>query len=925
MSSNFKFYFILIAICLSNSITYSQAKFIPGKQKIDLSLLKMTHPRVLVADFEPIKENLKTEPIMQTWLAQLREEKNMDALALDYKLTGEKVFLDKAFETASTLDLEEKIKKGPHHYGRFICYLGCTYDWLYDDLSLDQRNQLLKLIKRGLEAYLVDPDKTNFHNMNHCLNSGAIVAAIAIADEEPVLAKRVLEVAINTINLTWYKPDGVTPEGPHYMNWSSLLMFSGLSTLDVAFNKSFGLTDEPGLMGYGDFMMNITIPKKGIAVKYSDCYTNGTYYNLGQIFWIANKFNRSDLAQFALENDKYTASGENPDYSGKIHQLLWYNPKKFKIDAKTHQTLPLDKQFKSAELAVMRNSWDDVNTIFAGLKGTDDYHQANFYHRHTNTGTFFLSALGQQWAVDLGLEDYNLPDYNVQPRLYYKLRAEGHNCNIINPASGIDNRGWENCPIIAHGNSLQESFAIVDMTPDYDKLAKNAKRGLKLYDNRRKVLLQDEISSLDGKPLDSYWFMQTEAAIEIAPDGRSAMLYRANEKMLVYMATAPKDARFTVMGTEPLIYTKPVNGKQDWTFGAKKLTIHTSTEKDLKLAVVFVPIQKGEKVTTEKLVYHDLATWSVSLLKEATLSEIQIDKNLIPNFDSRVFTYTVDIKSNFFPKVSAISRLKNANVTVRKEQNNPNKVTITVSSPDFKTSSYVIYFRENPVSIYQSASHEYSSWDESFANHRIVAPVVNGGKFLEYELNDVDSIGAMTIGFNKQSSKPYKFEIWGSIDQKNWDLKYQGVSNKVAGIKMAMPQLFDFKSFDAKYIRIKNPDSTNTFSYEILNFYKDKAMANDYLNHTYKEVLMDVVFLQKNIQLKKGDKIQFKMDGLSNYGKKINLSEAKNIFESEDQNVFSVLPSGEITANTIGTSFLRIMVQKDDYVFHKKIEVKVID
>jgi hypothetical protein len=64
------------------------------------------------------------------------------------------------------------------------------------------------------------------------------------------------------------------------MNWSSLVMISGLASLDVAFGKGFGLSEEPGLNGYADFMMHITIPEKGIAVKYSDCYTNGTYYNV---------------------------------------------------------------------------------------------------------------------------------------------------------------------------------------------------------------------------------------------------------------------------------------------------------------------------------------------------------------------------------------------------------------------------------------------------------------------------------------------------------------------------------------------------------------------------------------------------------------------------------------------------------------------
>ncbi|MFZ4549987.1 MAG: discoidin domain-containing protein, partial [Bacteroidales bacterium] len=556
----------------------------------------------------------------------------------------------------------------------------------------------------------------------------------------------------------------------------------------------------------GDFVMNTTVPRKGICVKYSDCYSNGGFYNLGQMFWIANKFNRPDLCQFALENDTFVAKGENPDYSGKVNNILWYNPQKFKTDANTFKKLPLDKQFTGAQLAVMRSGWEDENALFAGIKGADDYRQANFFHRHTNTGTFFLNALGEQWCLDLGLENYTIKDYNVQPRLYYKLRAEGHNCNIINPDSGIDNKGWEKCPIVNQGSNLQESFAIVDMTPDYANIAKSAKRGLKMFDSRRKVLIQDEISTLDGKPLDSYWFMQTEAGIEIAPDGRSAMLYRGNEKMLVYLATAPKDARFTVMGTEPLVYTRPVESKQDWTFGAKKLTIHTNTETDLKLAVVFVPVRNGETPRVETLHFQALDTWKISVEKEAMLTNILIDNKTVEHFDARNFTYDFYTENQKIPVVTS-KATNGVKITVNQAKTIPGKAEITVSAEGMKSSSYFVYFLEKPVQIVASVAREYSSWDESFANHRITAPKIVGGTYAEYDLGEICSVSAATIGFTYQNAV-YTFEIQASDNQKSWKSVYSGTSTTIDGLKVAMPQLFSFPAFKARYVRICNPEKS---------------------------------------------------------------------------------------------------------------------
>lgn len=914
---------LVLFFCFFTTYTFGQPNFVSPNYRVNMSLIKQSHPRVLVGDFGVIRERIKTNKVMQDWLLNLGQETTMDALALRYCLTKDSNLIQESVDSALSLKLDEKIKKGPHHYGKSIMFLGCTFDWLHDDLNVVQRNQLLVLLKKGLNAYLVDPDKTNFHNMNHCLNAGAIVAALSIADEEPDLSKKVLEIAINTINLTWYKPDGVTPEGPHYMNWSSLVMISGLASLDIAFGKGFGLSEEPGLNGYADFMMHITIPEKGIAVKYSDCYTNGTYYNLSQLFWIANKFNRPDISQFALENDPFTASGENPDYSGKIHQLLWYAPEKFKNNPKQYLAIPFDKQFKSAELAVMRSSWNDNETIFAGIKGTDNYHQANFYHRHTNTGTFFLSALGQQWAVDLGLEDYNLPDYNEQPRHYYKLRAEGHNCNIINPASGIDQLGWENCPIINSGNTDKSSFAIVDMTPDYLHLAKSAKRGLQLFDHRRKVLLQDEISSVDGKPIDSYWFMQTEAGIQISKDGRSAILYRSNERLLVYLATAPKDAKFTIMNTEPLIYTKSVSHKQDWTFGAKKLLIHTNTEINLKLAIVFVPLHKGDSAIINPIPFTELDSWKKTDLPEAELSNLLLDDKPFLKFDKRQFTYNIDLNTSSIPKINAIAGQSKSVVKVVKDLFNLQKIIITVSANGFETSSYFLYFRHNPFRIIGNSRHEYSSWDESFSNHRIIAPKLKAGESIDYELNQKTAIKTISIGFTNQNTKSYQFELWTSDDNKNWILVYNGTSKMLKKVTMPMPQQFLININATKYIRIKNPLGSPSFSFDILSFHNNEDEASSYLKNTYKEILSSIEMELPKDSFEKGKHYSLKLHGFSNYGNEITLDDAEIYFQAVSNECFTVSEKGELNTLTNGVGNIKIVIKKGDFVFHKSFSIKI--
>jgi hypothetical protein len=81
--------------------------------------------------------------------------------------------------------------------------LAIGYDWLFDILSQDER-EIIKtaILKHALEPGLsVHPDrfrnKTN--NWNLICNGGLVISALAIADEEPEIAERIIREAINSL------------------------------------------------------------------------------------------------------------------------------------------------------------------------------------------------------------------------------------------------------------------------------------------------------------------------------------------------------------------------------------------------------------------------------------------------------------------------------------------------------------------------------------------------------------------------------------------------------------------------------------------------------------------------------------------------------------------------------------------------------
>ena len=115
--------------------------------------------------------------------------------------------------------------------------------------------------------------------------------------------------------------------------------------------------------------------------------------------------------------------------------------------------------------------------------------------------------------------------------------------------------------------------------------ARKAERGVAMLD-RQRVLVQDEL--LTDKPADVWWFMHTEAKVEVDAAGTTATLKRGGREMSARLLS-PSGAKFTVMKAEPLP-TSPQPPKQANNDRYRKLAIHLADVKDLRLAVLFTPL-----------------------------------------------------------------------------------------------------------------------------------------------------------------------------------------------------------------------------------------------------------------------------------------------------------------------------------------------
>ena len=527
-----------------------------------LATLRRGHPRLYVTDSELalIKARLQQDSEARRWYGALQVEarkmlseptvehrvigprmleqsraalERISTLAFLYRLDGDRQKADRA--RAEMLAAAAFRDWNPSHFldtAEMTHALAIGYDWLYSYLSPEERATIRKaIVERGLQAGLEAFQRKAWwtevnHNWNQVCNGGLTLGALAIADEEPELAREMIGRSRASIVLAMrtFAPDGGWPEGPGYWNYATEYTCYYLAALESALGTDFGFPQMPGFSDTGLFRIH-SIGPSGFTFNFADASARAEA--APQMFWMARAFRRSLYAQ----HERRFAAGE-PD----IFHLIWLLGAEV---SPPEPNLPLDARFRAINVAFLRSSWDDPDAVYVGFKGGDN--AAN--HSHLDLGTFVLDARGERWALDLGADDYDLPEYFGKLRYtYYRLSTEGHNTLTIDG----ENQGREaKAPLIAFLSTPARAFAVADLSGAYTPKVKQARRGVALL-NRRQVLVQDEVEA--AGPVDIVWNFHTLAGIALA--GARATLTQGKAQLEARILS-PKDARFDVTSANP--------------------------------------------------------------------------------------------------------------------------------------------------------------------------------------------------------------------------------------------------------------------------------------------------------------------------------------------------------------------------------------
>ena len=476
--------------------------------------------------------------------------------AMAYRLTGEERFAARV--KSDLLTVAAFADWDPRHdlaIGEMSFAVAIGYDWLYARLQPDVRATIKQaLVEKSLRG--ASPT-INPGNHNQVYNGGLVSGALALADEEPALARRVIAGARMSMPyaLSAYTPDGAFPEGPGYWTYGTTYSVITFAELESALGTDLGLPATPGFARSIEYYEAMQGPF-GAMFNYAD--STDDLQNSPARAWLAGRYRvstaRRDTRGLLAETLKHgtitpfdrAIQGQVVNRFFALH-AVWFPREPATSDAAAE--LPLDSHFRGvADLAVFRSAWDDPRAIFVGFKAGEN----GDHHNHLDLGSFVLDADGQRWAMDLGPDSpnahYDLPGYfdNQRQRWTY-FRTNNHSHNTVTPGDGLQSRHIV-APIVAFETAPERGFAVADLTPAYPAEAASLHRGIALLD-RARVLIQDEYQPAQpGTPL--HWTMVTGARIGLAADGRSAAMTR-NGRSLRVDILEPVSARFHVSSTRP--------------------------------------------------------------------------------------------------------------------------------------------------------------------------------------------------------------------------------------------------------------------------------------------------------------------------------------------------------------------------------------
>lgn len=472
-------------------------------------------------------------------------------LSYAWRLTHQEKYLRRAEK--ELLALSGFTDWNPSHFldvAEMTMAVSIGYDWLYNDLPESSRATIREaILQKGLTPSL-NSQYTSWlkasHNWNQVCNAGITYGALAIYDDQPELAKNLINRALDSVVLPMadYQPSGTYPEGYSYWGYGTSFNVLLISALEKAYDSDFGLTKQAGFLQTAAYMENMTGPS-GNAFNYSDSGLSGELQPA--MFWFAQKQHNPSLLW--VERNRLQLNPAKRHVNERLLPaiMIWGKDVTLnRISAPTRTTWVGEGK---NPVALLRTSWSDPSAIYLGFKTGSP----SVNHAHMDVGSFVMEADGVRWAMDFGMQNYESLEskgvdlwngkQNSQRWQVFRYNNLVHNTLTFNNAY---QRVEGKAQITRFSDNPAFMHAQTDLTDVYKDAIVSAKRGVAIVD-KAYVVIRDELETPSAETT-VRWTLLTPATVtlvgnnkaELTKDGKKLIL-EVREPARIDLKTWPTD------------------------------------------------------------------------------------------------------------------------------------------------------------------------------------------------------------------------------------------------------------------------------------------------------------------------------------------------------------------------------------------------
>ena len=478
-------------------------------------------------------------------------------LAFAYQVTGNAKYADLAYDLS--IILGGWTHWGPGNVENCATATGnfaIAFDWLYN-YYLDSENGQEKVdnlasilytkgVVHGYNSSSGNPCEfprsigggdtyiTSSTYLNAVCSSNMIIGALVLAGYSQYNETSAFLIGSNIENLIANGLDQYAPDGSYA---ESALMWADatngfvklISALESAAGTTYGFEDTWGLDKTFYFACYIE-DSDGKIWNYHEGGADGII--TGELLGIDTQM--FNYAGMFLNDSNLIAIRQNQLNKGKavtMFDMLFYPAE----GVESGRELALDYQMEGIHAFVSRSDWEE-GALYTGIMGGAN----DVYGGQLDSGNFIYRNKGINWIIDLGSDNQEIYSYNGAYRNHhYRHNAEGQNVIIVTTAQDALPYGQ-----LANGNGKLTktysneygSYAILENKSAYGSTVSFANRGLLVTNDRKTVVIQDELSFPKFQELT--WIAHTASSIQIDDTGKVAYLTDYDESGVPYILRA---------------------------------------------------------------------------------------------------------------------------------------------------------------------------------------------------------------------------------------------------------------------------------------------------------------------------------------------------------------------------------------------------